>query len=338
MSGGVDSFVTALMLLREGYEVTGVTLDLWGESDHEEVQALCRQLGIGFVCWDGRKVFRDMVITSFAEGYISGMTPSPCCVCNRAVKWNLLLQAADSLGIFRIATGHYVRITRKDDYFYIRKGIDPRKDQSYFLWGVPQEVLKRAVTPLGGYTKAEVKEYAAANGYKRMAEKPESMGICFLEGRDYREFIAGWTGNKDVQRSGNILNREGVVVGQHSGILNYTVGQKRGLPLWNGQPLYVAEIDACTNTIKADVKGGLCKMSLEVEQVKVVCREDLLAGDVEIKIRGLGLNPSGYIAVTEKPDECVEVRLASDAWAVAPGQPVAFYRGDLLIGGGIVKK
>lgn len=339
MSGGVDSFVTALILQRQGYEVTGVTLGLWGESRTGEVQALCRQLGIELISWDGRELFRRLVVEAFVAGYASGQTPSPCCTCNRCVKWTLLAQAADSLSINKIATGHYVRIVGTENGYYIRKGVDNTKDQSYFLWSVPQGILARALTPLGGMTKKEVKEYAVANGYGEIAKKPESMGICFLEGEDYRDFISRWTNHlPTVQLSGDIVDAGGNVVGRHLGVLNYTIGQKRGMPLRDGQPLYVAEIDPAKNRIVADAREALYKMTFEVEQVETVRREDLFAGEVEIKIRGLGLNPAGYISVTEKTEHFLEVELSSPAWAVAPGQPVAFYRNDLLLGGGIVKK
>lgn len=339
MSGGVDSFVTALVLQKQGYEVTGVTLELWGESRTAELQALCSQLGIELISWDGRELFRRLVVETFAAGYASGQTPSPCCTCNRCVKWTLLAQAADSLSIHKIATGHYVRIVEAENGYYIRKGVDRTKDQSYFLWSVPQEILARALTPLGGMTKAEVKEYAVANGYEEIARKPESMGICFLQGEDYRDFISRWTeGSLTVQLPGDIVDAQGNVVGKHSGVLNYTIGQKRGIPLRDGRPLYVAEIDPVKNRIVADVRDALYKMTFGVEQVETVRREDLFDGEVEIKIRGLGLNPAGYISVTEKPGHCLEVELSSPAWAVAPGQPVAFYRDDLLLGGGIVKK
>lgn len=339
LSGGVDSFVSALMLQQQGYEVVGVTLVMWGEEKTTEVQELCQKLGIELVCWDGREMFREQVVQPFVAGYVSGETPSPCCVCNRDVKWRLLAEAADSLGIYRIATGHYVRIVEKDGRFYIRKGVDLAKDQSYFLWGVPQDILCRAVTPLGGMTKAEVKAYAATYGYEEMACKPESMGICFLQGGDYRDFIAHWGSMAvDIGRGGDIVDAGGRIIGQHNGILNYTIGQKRGMPLSDGRPLYVAEIDARTNVIRADVKSGLNRMNLEVDRVNVVQREDLFVGDVTIKIRGLGLNPGGYIWVAENPDRSLHIQLSETAWAVAPGQPVAFYRGDLLLGGGYVKK
>lgn len=342
MSGGVDSFVTALLLKQRGYDVTGVHLELWESGDTSELEYLCRQLNIKFLRFSGRELFRENVVKPFIEGYFSGCTPNPCALCNHSVKWNLLLQAARRVGVEQIATGHYVRIVPDGSYHYIHKGIDPNKDQSYFLWGLNQEILASAVTPLGDYTKAQVKAYAEANGFTTLARKKESMGICFLEGIDYREFLIQ-KGPEFVQKSrsvfgpGDVLDITGKVIGSHSGLLNYTVGQKRGLPLKDGRPLYVADIHVADNVIVAAEKSKLLRLTVEVEGVKTVYREDLFAPDVEMKIRGLGLNPEGFVHVEEKSGGSLLVHLTSPAWAVAPGQPVAFYRADRLIGGGIAR-
>lgn len=336
MSGGIDSFVTALCLKEEGYEVTGVVLDLWKQNDLYRLVEICRKLNIGFLHWEGRERFRKKIVHPFISQYLSGETPSPCCLCNREIKWKLLLQIADKLGIEKVATGHYVRIAQREGYRYIRKGIDPNKDQSYFLWGLPQAVLTRAVTPLGEKTKAEVKAYALANGYPEIARQRESMGICFLEGQDYREFICRESGRK--QKGGEILDRQGRSIGEHKGILNYTIGQKRGMPVKEGRPLYVAEIKAEENVIVADVKEGLYTRLLELQGVEYARQEDLSASDLEVKVRGLGLNPEGFAKIRQEGEDRWLIELDSPAWAVAPGQSVAFYRGDWLVGGGIVRK
>ena len=336
ISGGVDSFVTILLLQQQGYEVIGVHLELWEKNPLDEVQHVCDALHIPLICRDGREMFRRMVVKPFAEAYLSALTPSPCCVCNSYVKWELLRQAADEAGASYIATGHYVRIVFHNGFYYIAKGADPQKDQSYFLWGVPQHILARAVTPLGEYTKAEVKAWAAAQGYEHMARKKESMGVCFLQGTDYRDFIRQYIGKE--QMPGAIVNRSGKVIGRHSGLCNYTIGQKREMPVVNGQALYVAEMDAGQNVIVADVKAGLLTTELIVEQVKTACRADLQSGQVRVKVRGLGLNPEGEVKVEELSGDCVKVHLSDPAWAVAPGQPVAFYCGERVIGGGKVKK
>lgn len=335
MSGGVDSFMAALFLLEEGYKVIGVNLRLWGENDTQMVETNCRELGIPLIYRDGQSLFRELVVGPFVREYLQGRTPSPCCICNRSVKWQLLAAVAREQEVQKIATGHYVRLLHTGDKHYILKGKDAVKDQSYFLWGIPQGVLAGAITPLGEYTKAQVKEKALERGYPGMVRKRESMGICFLAGQDYRNFIEAEAGQLPGKR-GCIVDRKGVVLGEHAGIFHFTIGQKQGLPVRNGQPLYVAEIDVMRNEIVVDVKNGLLADTLVVSQAEFVDRNDLLASDVEIKIRGVGVNPAGFVRIEELADKKLRVRLAEPAWAAAPGQPVAFYRGDILLGGGIL--
>lgn len=338
MSGGVDSFVTALLLRRQGYEVIGVTLELWEKNDLSGVRDSCEKLNIPLLCRDGRELFRQEVVDPFVKAYRSGLTPSPCCICNRRVKWILLQQVADELGAEHIATGHYVRMVNREGRFYIRQGIDSQKDQSYFLWGMPQALLKRVLTPLGEYTKKQVKEWAFARGYETMAKKRESMGICFLKNRDYRDFIKDYPIGNSRQESGKIVDDEGRVLGEHVGILNYTIGQKRGVPDRAGVPMYVREIDVEKNNIIVAPKSGLYTSVLTVGQVEAVHLPDLFGDKVEIKIRGLGLNPKGYIRAERLAPDCLKVMLDDPAWAVALGQPVAFYQEDILLGGGIAEK
>lgn len=335
MSGGIDSFVTALLLQQKGYDVIGVNLILWEKNDLSDVRNNCEKLGIPLICHDGSALFRTVVVNSFVDHYLAGNTPSPCCICNGYVKWKLLDEVAAGLQVPYMATGHYVRIIEEQGKYYIRKGVDEQKDQSYFLWGLGQEILSKALTPLGEYVKSEVKAWALKHGYEEMVRRRESMGICFLQGRDYREFLYEYGG--EIQKPGKILNRAGQVIGEHLGLLNYTIGQKRGMPLRDGQALYVAGMDAERNVLVADVKSGLWTMELQVKEFRVTSREDLFAPDVCVRIRGLGLNPNGYVKVQELPGNCLKIYLSEPAWAVAPGQPVAFYRQDRLIGGGIAQ-
>lgn len=335
LSGGVDSLVTVLLLRAQGYKVVGVHLQLWGEEHREEVARLCDRLQIELVYYDGKAAFRERVVDSFVKEYLAGRTPNPCTVCNNLVKWNLLAEVADSLGIEKLATGHYVQIVRKHTGWYIKKGEDTHKDQSYFLWGLKQDILSRTLTPLGTYTKIQVKTYAESNGYGEMVRKKESMGICFLEGKDYRYFIRHHCSDPSLIQEGDIVDGTGNIVGRHTGLLNYTIGQKKDMPVCNGQSLYVAAIDAGHNRIIAGGKPELYRNHLVVTDVNMVCPEEICAEDITVKVRGLGLNPEGYAALERQADSSVCVRLSSPAWAVAPGQPVAFYRNNLLIGGGI---
>ena len=338
LSGGVDSFVTALLLQQRGYEVIGVTLALWKENELAEVEAVCRKLKIPLLLRDGRELFRRIIVAPFIDSYLHATTPCPCCLCNSYVKWALLDQVAWEVGATRIATGHYVRIIRKDGLYYICRGIDLHKDQSYFLWGAPHAILAKAITPLGDFTKIQVKNWASEQGYQRLAAKKESMGICFLEGKDYREFIQGYLGEEKTETPGDILDRQGRLLGKHHGLLHYTIGQKRGIPSHGGQAFYVAEIDEARNIIIADTKSGLLKMSLKIGQTHISCHDDLQATDITVKIRGIGLNPQGFVSIEKLLQGHLRIHLSDPAWAVAPGQPVALYRGDRLIGGGIVER
>lgn len=335
LSGGIDSWMTALLLQKQGYEVIGLNLSLWHDKTNEGLQELCSRAEIPLWRYDGRKVFREKVVAFFVQEYRQGRTPNPCTVCNTVVKWELLRRAADESGIKKIATGHYVRIRKQGNHFYIFKGKDPVKDQSYFLWGIEEEILARTLTPLGDYTKAEVRRLAVAEGYGELAHRKESMGICFLEGTDYREFVAAQA-DAEGSREGWIRDRRGEIVGQHSGLLNYTVGQKRGMPVVEGGQLYVAEIRPGKNEIFADTKENLFRTRLEIDRVHVIEEKDLEERGIEVKVRGLGQNPLGEVRISREENGKLVLHLSSPAWAPAPGQPVALYQRERLLGGGIL--
>lgn len=337
LSGGVDSFVTALLLQQRGFRVVGVNLNLWRKEIPAGLSELCTDLKIPLLQYDGVELFRQKVVDTFISEYLSGRTPNPCTGCNNTVKWELLRKVATEAGIEKIATGHYVRIKEEGEKFYLYKGIDPQKDQSYFLWGLSQEILCSACTPLGDYTKTEVKALAAQQGYTLLARKKESMGICFLEGQDYREFILQQI-PQFAENSGNIVDLSGAIIGRHKGLLNYTIGQKRDMPVRNGFPLYVARIDVASNTIVAAEKSELFSHTLWLEHLCFHRESDLYADKIEIKVRGLGLNPPGYIRVQKESEHLWKINLAAPAWAVAPGQPAALYCGERLIGGGIISR
>lgn len=333
MSGGVDSFVAALMLKREGYEVVGVNLELWGSSDLADVQKICQQLEIPLLIRRGEKLFREKVVDDFVEDYRVGKTPSPCCICNSYVKWELLNQVAEEIGASWLATGHYIRIVEMGGKRYLCKGVDPQKDQSYFLWGIPHHILAKALTPLGDLCKSEVKAWAIANGYEQIAKRRESMGVCFLRGSNYRDFIRMYGDFNELP--GDILNQGGEVIGTHCGICNYTIGQKQGLPVVNGKSLYVVGLDVVRNIVMAGTKDDLWCDMIYLDRVQLVDSDDLNE-EVTVKVRGIGLNPKGTAKVELLSDNCACVRLTEPAWAVAPGQPVVFFHGDRVLGGGFV--
>lgn len=334
MSGGVDSFVTALWLKKKGFDVIGVHLQLLGNNELEGVQHVCRQVGIPLFVRDGKELFRHEVVEYFVDEYKRGKTPSPCCVCNCHVKWKLLDQVANEVDARYVATGHYVRIVRWQGKYYVAKGVDVYKDQSYFLWGLPSSLLERALTPLGDYTKEEVKAWAIEQGYEEVARKRESMSVCFLRGDDYRDFLGsyGCIGTK----SGDIVDENGDIVGRHTGLEAYTIGQKKGLPQRDFQSLYVSRIDVEKNILEVSSKEALWTNVLFAEKLVYSCGADLKADDVTVKIRGVGQNPEGTVKIELLENNSCRVVLTDPAWAAAPGQPLVFYRKERVVGGGFL--
>lgn len=324
-SGGIDSTMSARLLLEEGYRVVALTIDTIGDSIMlAKAERVATELGIEWYSYDAKAMFECEIIDYFCSEYASGRTPAPCTRCNTHIKWKILLSEANRLAIDYIATGHYFRIERHNNKLYVAKGADNTKDQSYYLWGLSQEVLSRAVTPMGTMIKSEVKE-----GF---SNKSESMGICFLERKPYAEFLK-LRGIEPIE--GNILTSNGSLCSRHNGIIHYTIGQRRGEGIPEGKR--VVEICANTNTIIVGEKEELYKSKLYITDCNIVDESELLtATDITIKIRGIGINPmlpvvversgSGYIITT--PDK---------AFSPAKGQPLVLYRNNLVIGGGIVE-
>ncbi len=346
MSGGTDSSVTAMMLAKQGYQVIGVSLWFFG-SDYEynpnealpdfilDAQKLASTLNIEHHVIDARKEFRDTIIQFFLDEYMAGRTPSPCIQCNPQLKWKLLMEKADELGCEYIATGHYIQIRKEANTHYIHKGKDPAKDQSYFLWNLGQNILSRTLTPLGKYTKTEVREIAKDFGFAEVAKKKESMGICFMDRMDYRDFLQEMI--PDINQKigkGKVTDPTGKHLGWHDGYPYYTIGQKRGLKLEEKTGLMVSKIDAKSNTLILERKDDLNKMSFKVSDYYFNNIADAQLPNINTIVRGLGRNPQKFSKLTITTDTELEVNLEDPAWAIAPGQPVAFYIGDKLIGGG----
>ncbi len=349
MSGGTDSSVTAMLLKEKGYEVIGVSLWFWNspneDSNNQELpdfivdaQELAEKLSIEHHVIDARDEFKEVVIGQFLQEYLNGRTPSPCIHCNPNLKWRLLLDKADQLGAQYIATGHYIQILEEEEIFYIHKGNDPAKDQSYFLWNLSQEILSRTLTPLGTFTKPEVREMATNFGHKRVASKKESMGICFLDGMDYRDFLKQEILDVDEKiGKGKIVDTDGKELGWHEGYPYYTIGQKRGLELKEKTGLMVSRIDAKNNTLILETRDQLNRKIFKVSDYYLNNENDINSLEITTVVRGLGLNPEGYSKLTVIEDKLLQVELDNSAWAIAPGQPVAFYIGNKLIGGGFAE-
>ncbi|MCU4175001.1 tRNA 2-thiouridine(34) synthase MnmA [Carboxylicivirga sp. N1Y90] len=339
MSGGMDSSMAAVLLLQNGYEVIGATLQTHtGESDRHivEAKALASKLNIEHHLIDCRQDFKETVIAYFANEYIEGRTPNPCVYCNETIKWKYLLELAKQLQCAHIATGHYVRVKKQNDYYYIQKGLDPAKDQSYFLWNLSQKVLSRALFPLGHLHKREVRELAENLGYKQIADKKESMGVCFLSGTDYRDYLKTiLPTDHHAFANGPIVDENNQVLGQHDGYPFYTIGQRRGIEgVVKGK--CVIAIDPKNRTLVSGDRNQLYTDSILLGNFKLTANQQLwMNREVFIRIRGLDSVP-GYVGHISIKNDKLKVQFNEDVWAITPGQSIVFYQDDLLIGGGIV--
>ena len=248
MSGGIDSTATCLMLQEQGYSIIGVTMQVWGENPQDAID-LATSMGIEHYVVDERIPFKKTVIHYFVDEYKQGRTPNPCVMCNPLFKFRILAEWADKLGCDWIATGHYTRLEKRNGLMYIVAGLDEKKDQSYFLWRLGQDVLKRCIFPLGGYTKPEVRAYLAQKGLEAKSKEGESMEVCFIKG-DYRDFLREQCRELDQEVGpGWFVNSEGVKLGMHKGAPYYTIGQRKGLEIALGKPAYVLKINSTKNTV-----------------------------------------------------------------------------------------
>jgi tRNA-specific 2-thiouridylase len=349
LSGGVDSSVAAALLVEAGHEVIGVTLRTtpWTEPADEPARfgsccspatagaarAVARRLGIPYYLLNHEREFADRVIDDFTREYRDGRTPSPCVVCNREVKFGTLLGRALAWEAEAVATGHYARVGRDpgSGRVLLREGRDPAKDQSYFLWPLDQTQLARAVFPVGDLTKTEVRARARALGLAT-ADAPESQELCFVPG-DYRAFLRARVPEAFV--SGPILDEEGRRLGDHAGLAAYTVGQRRGLGLGGGEPRYVLRLDPERNAVVVGSRAALAVERIRARDVNWIAH-DAPVGPVPVEVRVRHRARRVPAVVTPDPAGGVEVRFGAPPGAVSPGQSVVFYRGDLVVGGGII--
>ena len=334
MSGGVDSSVTAALLKKEGHEVFGLTM-LVMPSDEAAVAAreAAETLGIPHHTVDFREVFTREVISPFCLQYNLGRTPNPCVNCNRLIKFGALLSKAGELGAAAMATGHYARIEKQSGRCILRKGIDTTRDQSYFLYKLTQPQLTAAVFPLGNLTKDSVKKIAAEMGLASVKRK-ESREICFIPDNDYPRFLRE---HISAIPGGQIVNKQGKVLGTHNGIIDYTVGQRKGLGISSAQPLYVVNIDAQTNTVIVGEKKDVYASEFIAADLNWLSVEDITAPlTLTVKIRYL--HTEAEASLTPIGNDKVSVKFTSPQMAVTPGQAVVFYEGDVVVGGGTIER
>lgn len=337
MSGGTDSSVAAMLLQDAGFEVTGVTFRFFernGDTEYlEDAKTLASHLGINHITHDAREIFHERIIRYFISEYMHGHTPVPCVLCNNYLKWPLLAQLADEQGIGRIATGHYARCLPFDGKLYIHPGKDPDKDQSFFLWGLQQDILQRMELPLGEITKIRVREIAAERGFRKAATKKDSIGVCFCPG-DYRSFL------KEQVPAGQITpgfyeDLAGKIIGKHEGYPFYTIGQRRGLGINFQHPVFVKETNPVTNRVVLAPLSGLYRDEMWLKDWNLTCPEGFTAGkEVICKIRyRKQATPS---VVTRCENNLLHVRFLEPLESIATGQAAAFYENGRVTGGGII--
>ena len=348
MSGGVDSSVAACLLLEQGYEVIGVTMQIWQDEDRtvveenggccglsavEDARRVAGKLGIPYYVMNFRDVFREKVIDYFTDAYIHGNTPNPCIACNRYVKWEALLRRSMEIGADYIATGHYARIERlPNGRIAIRNSVTASKDQTYALYNLTQDQLAHTLMPVGAYTKEEIRRIAEEKGLF-VASKPDSQEICFIPDRDYAGYI-----EKHVVypfREGNFVDRKGNVLGRHKGIIHYTVGQRKGLGLSVGHPVFVTEIRPETDEVVIGEAEDVFSDTVYCNRLNFMAAEDFsddreFLGKIRYGHRG------SLCRVKRIADDVLQCRFLEPVRAVTPGQALVLYDGEYVAGGGTI--
>jgi tRNA-uridine 2-sulfurtransferase len=346
MSGGVDSSVAAALLKQQGYEVVGMMLRLWSEPGKEDSNRCCTpdsmaqarrvaaELDIPFYVVDAKNFFRKTVVQYFLDGYAAGGTPNPCLICNRSIRWEFLLNHALALGADYLATGHYAQTQKSEDgKIKLLRATDDNKDQSYVLHVLTQEKLKRALFPIGGYLKSEIRRIAESFDLPT-AYRADSQDLCFLAGDDYRNFLQ--RNAPQINYPGDIVSRDGRILGHHNGLANYTIGQRKGLGIASPVPLFVISKSTLNNTIVAGALEELGTLKLEAKDVNWVSGEAssaLFRAMVKIRYTARPLPAQ----VSPLNDGNVEIQFDTPARDVTPGQAAVFYADDEVVGGGLIK-
>lgn len=349
MSGGVDSSVTALLLKQQGHEVIGATMAIWGDrgvkeqlkdklpkrhgacfgpdekEDIEGARKIAEEIGIPFYVFDCAKQYEEIVLDNFKKEYLSGHTPNPCIWCNSLIKFDVLprLAKANRIDFDKFATGHYARIIEDEGKYILKRGINPKKDQSYFLYRLKQEQLARIYLPLGDKTKEEIREIAKQNGLT-VAEKPDSQDFYY---GDYNELLGV------EEKEGNIVNIEGKILGKHKGIWNYTIGQRKGVGVSSTEPLYVIELRKDTNEVVIGPKDKTMNDTLIASDLSWIVKPTETEFSAQAKIRSTQ-QPTG-VNVTVKENE-ITVKFDDMQKSIAKGQSVVLYDGDIVLGGGVI--
>ena len=353
MSGGIDSSIAAIMLHEQGYEVIGMTMKTWdystsGGSKKEtgccsldsinDARNIAVNLGFPHYIIDIREEFGDYVIDHFTSEYLEGRTPNPCVLCNTHIKWDSLLRRADQLDCEFIATGHYAKIRLENERYVVSRGKDLQKDQSYALWGISQESLSRTIFPLGDLHKTDIKALALQKGLFELASKSESYEICFVPDNDYRGFLRRRVAGLEERVAGGAFVLEtGEVVGSHEGYPFYTVGQRKGLGIALGYPVYVTEIQKETNRVVLGTFDELSRDGMYVKNLNLQKYPEIPLGKLDT-ITKVRYNDLGNPAIIEQIGDIMKIYFGNGVNSIAPGQAAVFYEGDDIIGGGWITK
>jgi tRNA-specific 2-thiouridylase len=353
MSGGIDSSLAAVLLHEQGYEVIGMTMKTWdyataGGSKKEtgccsldsinDARNVAVGLGFPHYILDIRGEFGDYVIDHFTSEYLDGRTPNPCVLCNTHIKWDALLRRADKLGCEFIATGHYARIRQENGRYVISRGLDDGKDQSYALWGVSQESLSRTLFPLGNLHKAQIYDMAREKGFIDLVNKSESYEICFVPDNDYRGFLKRRVPGLETEvNGGNFVLEDGTIVGKHEGYPFYTIGQRKGLGIALGFPVFVTQIRKDSNEVVLGREKDLERDGMLVSRLNLLKYASILEGGLET-VTKVRYKDTGTPAYIRQQGDSIEVLFHEPVSAIAPGQAAVFYEGDDVVGGGWIMK
>lgn len=352
MSGGIDSTIASLILHEQGYQVIGLTMKTWdyessGGSKKEtgccnldsinDARSLAVDCGFPHTILDIRNEFDDIIIDNFVNEYIAGRTPNPCVLCNTHIKWEALLKRADMLNCKYIATGHYAQIREENGRYVVSKGLDEIKDQSYVLWGVSQDCLRRTIFPIGNYHKDDIRKMALDRGYESLAKKSESYEICFIPDNDYRSFLRRRVeGLEEKVQGGKFITTKGEVIGTHKGYPFFTIGQRKiGVSLGQ-EPTYVVGINPKNNTVTVGNKDDLKRNEMYIRDINYLKYNEIKNGmKCVVKVR---YKHKGEVATIKNVGNTLKVIFHNRVEGIAPGQSAAIYEGNDLIAGGIIMK
>ena len=338
MSGGVDSSVSAILLQKEGYEVIGITMALSKETDDTDAKAVCKELGIEHHFVDLKSEFKKYVIDNFIKCYANAETPNPCIECNRKLKFGAMFDKAKELGCDYLATGHYANIEYSNKYkqYVLKKGDAIGKDQSYVLYTLPEDMLEHIIFPLGKFkTKDEIRKIASDNNFNMVANKPDSEDICFIPDGNYKRFLEE---NSNIKpKIGNIVLQDGTVLGKHSGLYNYTIGQRKGLGISYKEPLFVIGFNIRKNEVIVEIKEEAYKDCAIINNINILIK-DIDIENLHVKVKTRYSTKESEAILQELDDNMIKINFIEPEKALTPGQSAVFYIDDVVIGGGIIKE